>query len=73
MMNRFSNMIKESQNMKFKLGLDLHGVIDALPDSFAFLSNAVISFNGEVHILTGGTWDKKLETSFSISYACSLK
>ena len=74
-MNRFSNMIKESQNMKFKLGLDLHGVIDALPDSFAFLSNAVISFNGEVHILTGGTWDKKLENqlkSFGINWTHSF-
>jgi hypothetical protein len=61
MLNRFSEIIKESQNMKFKLGLDVHGVIDALPESFAFLSNAVISSGGDVHILTGGTWDKKIE------------
>ena len=54
-------MIKESQNTKFKLGLDIHGVIDSLPDSFAFLSSAVINSGGEVHILTGVSWNKKTE------------
>jgi hypothetical protein len=62
MLNRFSNMVKENQSAKFKLGLDFHGVIDALPDSFSFLSNAVVNAGGEVHILTGGAWDKKLES-----------
>ena len=61
MLNRFSEMIKESQNTKFKLGLDIHGVIDSLPDSFAFLSSAVINSGGEVHILTGVSWNKKTE------------
>lgn len=61
MLKQFSNMIKENQDTKFRLGIDLHGVIDALPDSFAFLSKAVIAAGGEVHILTGGNWDKKIE------------
>lgn len=43
--------------MKFKLGLDLHGVIDAIPDSIAFLASAVVEAGGEVHILTGSTLD----------------
>ena len=62
MVNKFTNMIKESNSgSKFKLGLDLHGVIDALPEQFAFLTNAIISAGGEVHILTGGSWDRELE------------
>jgi hypothetical protein len=44
---------------KFKLGLDLHGVIDAIPEEMAFLSKAVVDAGGEVHILTGSTLDSK--------------
>ena len=61
MLNRFSDMINEQNTSKFKLGLDVHGVLDALPDTFSFLSNAIINLGGEVHILTGGSWDSKLE------------
>lgn len=61
MINKFSNMIKENSSFKFKLGLDLHGVIDALPQEFAFLTNAIIAAGGEVHILTGGSWTPELE------------
>lgn len=39
--------------MSFKIGLDLHGVIDADPEHFAALSKAVIAMGGEVHIITG--------------------
>ena len=38
-----------------KLGLDIHGVIDSNPESFAFMSQSVIANNGEVHIITGGS------------------
>ena len=62
MLNRFSDMINESSSFKFKLGLDVHGVLDALPESFSFLSNAIINLGGEVHILTGGSWDSNLES-----------
>jgi len=44
-----------------KLGLDIHGVIDSNPKSFAFMSQSVISNNGEVHIITGGSWTTELE------------
>jgi hypothetical protein len=40
---------------KFKLGLDLHGVIDAIPEELSFLSKAVVNAGGEVHILTGSS------------------
>ncbi len=61
-MIKFSNMINENQSSSvFKLGLDLHGVIDAMQPEFAFLTNAVVSAGGEVHILTGGSWTDELE------------
>lgn len=59
-MKQFSK-ITESNSPKFKLGLDVHGVIDVLPDFFSFLTNAIIQNGGEVHILTGGNWDEKME------------
>jgi len=62
MLNRFSDMINEQNTSKFKLSLDVHGVVDALPETFSFLSNAIINLGGEVHILTGGSCDSKLES-----------
>jgi hypothetical protein len=53
--------MNDNQNT-FRLGLDIHGVVDALPDTFSFLSNAIVNLGGEVHILTGGSWDPKLES-----------
>jgi len=55
---KFSESIDSSN---FKLGIDVHGVIDDLPELFAFLTNLIISGGGEVHIITGGSWDKELE------------
>lgn len=46
--------------MKYKIGLDIHGVIDKFPGIFSFLSDSIIKNGGEVHIITGGTWTKKL-------------
>jgi hypothetical protein len=45
----------------FKLGLDVHGVIDSIPESFKFLSDAIVKSGGEVHIITGGSWTKELK------------
>jgi len=45
----------------YKLGLDIHGVIDNNPESFGFLSKSVISTGGEVHIITGGSWTDNLK------------
>lgn len=46
----------------FKLGLDVHGVVDDMPGFFSFLSESFINNGGEVHIITGGHWDKELES-----------
>ncbi len=54
-----------------KFALDIHGVIDSLPEVFSFLSKAIISNGGEVHLITGGTWSKDLEdkvNSLNIKY-----
>ena len=44
-----------------KLGLDIHGVIDANPETFAFLSKSIVDSGGEVHIITGGSWGDVLK------------
>lgn len=41
-----------------RLGLDLHGVITDIPDTMKFLSSAIVSAGGQVHILTGGSIQK---------------
>jgi hypothetical protein len=60
MINKFSK-ITESNLSKFKIGVDIHGVIDSLPQLFAFLTDSIIKNDGEVHIITGASWDKNLE------------
>ena len=37
----------------FKVGLDIHGVIDAFPDKFKRLASALLKDGAEVHIITG--------------------
>jgi hypothetical protein len=39
--------------MKLKIGLDIHGVIEASPSLFSKISQLVVRDGGEVHILTG--------------------
>jgi hypothetical protein len=63
MINKFSKLTESST--KFKIGLDLHGVIDSLPDFFGFLTQSVIKNGGEIHILTGGSWNSELESQLS--------
>ncbi len=43
-----------------KIGLDIHGVIDANQEFFAFYSNNLIQEGSEVHILTGPRWTDEL-------------
>ena len=58
---RFSEKIDENVNQKtMKFSFDVHGVIDALPEVFAFLSQSIVKNNGEVHILTGASWTDEL-------------
>ena len=45
-----------------KIGLDIHGVIDALPHIFSQLAALLISNGHEVHILTGHAINEKLIT-----------
>lgn len=66
-MKKFTNIVNESSINKYKLGLDIHGVVDSMPDFFAFLSDAVIKNGGEVHVITGGAWDDELEKQLSKS------
>lgn len=47
--------MSESVSDKIKIGLDFHGVIDALPKFFSFLTEAVIKNGGEIHIITGNS------------------
>lgn len=57
-MRKFSQMNEsfgKVSNANFKLGLDLHGVIDSIPQTFSFLSKAIVDSGGEVHIITGGS------------------
>jgi hypothetical protein len=60
-MKKFTSMINEELSGKFKLGLDVHGVIDGMPDFFSFLTDSFIKNGGEVHIITGGRWDSDFE------------
>lgn len=64
-MIKFSNIINESNNSQFSLGIDIHGVIDALPEFFSFLTDSIIKNGGSVHIITGGEWSEKLEQQLS--------
>ena len=40
-----------------KIGLDIHGVIDAYPQLFSKLSNMWVGKGYEVHIVTGQEWE----------------
>ncbi len=57
-MNEFSS------SKKYKISLDFHGVLDAMPDFFSFLTNAIVSSGGEVHIVTGGSWTDEMVSYF---------
>ena len=60
-MKKFTHMVNEEVVGKFKLGLDIHGVVDAMPEFFSFLTDSFIKNGGEVHIITGGRWDSEFE------------
>ena len=60
-MKKFTHMVNEEVVSKFKLGLDIHGVVDAMPEFFSFLTDSFIKNGGEVHIITGGRWDSEFE------------
>ena len=45
---------------KFKLGLDLHGVVDARPEFFKALAQMFIDNGHEVHLITGAVLKDEL-------------
>lgn len=53
-------MKKQNKNNKIKIGLDLHGVIDARPDFFKKLTALLVKSGHEVHIITGATIKEEL-------------
>lgn len=70
MIKQFSKITESAGSNKFKLGLDIHGVIDSLPEVFSFLSKAVVDAGGEVHILTGSKIEQAKEElkKYNITY-----
>jgi hypothetical protein len=60
MINKFSKLVESNSN-SIKIGLDLHGVIDAMPEFFSFFTKAMIRSGAEIHIITGGTSEKDIE------------
>lgn len=59
-----------NQSKSFKIGIDFHGVIDAMPEFFSFFTDAILKSGGEIHILTGGLTSKDKQTlqDFNIKY-----
>lgn len=52
-------------NKVFKIGLDWHGVIDAIPELWSFLTKCIVDNGGEVHIITGMSWNEECEKQLS--------
>jgi len=48
----YDGLLNVGSQQTFKLGLDIHGVIDADP-GFIWLANFLVEHHSEVHILTG--------------------
>lgn len=46
-----------------KIGLDIHGTIDAFPKEFSKLSNELINIGWQVHIITGRIWQPDIVSS----------
>jgi len=60
-----------------RLGLDVHGVIDHIPDHLRKLAFMTIQCNGEVHVITGGdkkrTEDQVNKLSFPYTHFFSIQ
>lgn len=67
-MDTFSKILENKTN--WKIGLDLHGVIDAMPEFFSFFTNILVNGGCEVHIITGGATksDMELLQKYNIKY-----
>lgn len=59
------------EKKKLKIAIDIHGVIDSLPELFSLITELMVGANHEVHVLTGSKWNKEIEDqleSFGIKY-----
>ena len=45
----------------FKVGIDIHGVIDTFPNKFKQLTAALVASGAEVHIVTGSKRDSSID------------
>lgn len=45
-----------------KLGLDIHGVLDTNPVDFIHIAKEIKNEGGEVHVITGSSYNIELET-----------
>ena len=52
-MKKFTHMVNEEVVGKFKLGLDIHGVVDAMPEFFSFLTDSFIKNVVLVQVVSG--------------------
>lgn len=59
-MGEWPNCLRHLNEVLMKIGLDLHGVIDAHPEKFVALAKAIIWGGGQVIICTGSRNDEKL-------------
>lgn len=51
---------------KFKIGLDLDGVIDIKPESFKFIADHLLHSGHEVHIITGRRLERELDETVNL-------
>lgn len=51
-----------------KIGIDIHGVIDANPYFFSYFSERLFKSGHQVHIITGAKWTVELAEKLSREY-----
>ncbi len=51
---------------RFRLGLDIDGVIDVKPESFKFLADYLLHSGHEVHLITGRRLDVDLDDTVNL-------
>lgn len=51
-----------------KLGIDLHGVINDLPEVFRFVTESIIKNGGEIHIITGSVTEVAYKELTELGY-----
>lgn len=59
-----------NNNNKLKIGIDIHGVLDAHPSFFQMLTKLLVDNGHEVHVLTGSAKEREAEVlkSLGISF-----